>query len=355
MNAPIADDILFERRGCAGFVTLNRPQALNALTHDMVLRLRAQLDAWAGEPAVARVIVVGAGERAFCAGGDIRALYELGRNGEHQRALAFWHDEYVLNATVKRYPKPYVALVDGIVMGGGVGISVHGSHRIAGDKFLFAMPEVGIGLFPDIGATWFLPRLPGEFGAFCALTGERVRAADALAVGIASHKVASAQFPDLAAALCEGGDIDVILAGFAEPAGEGPLAARRAAIDRLFAADRVEDILGRLDACTGADADWAAAVAAAIRSKAPLSLKVALAQMRRGRAWSFEACLRTEYRLVSRFVYEHDYYEGVRAVIIDKDNRPRWRPPTLADVTEADVEAHFAPLENEIELPCPSR
>ena len=167
------DDILFERRGAAGIVTLNRPKALNAVTHAMVLALRAQLTRWADDPAVTRVVITAAGGRAFSAGGDIRALYDLGKAGRHDEALQFWRDEYPLNAAIKNYRKPYIALIDGIAMGGGVGVSVHGSHRVAGDRFSFAMPEVGIGFFPDVGATWFLPRMPGELGTYCALTGER--------------------------------------------------------------------------------------------------------------------------------------------------------------------------------------
>src|SRR6266850_5940129 len=178
-------DILFARRGAAGIVTLNRPRALNAVTHEMVRALARQLGEWADDAAVTRVVITAAGERAFSAGGDIRALYELGRAGRQAEMLTFWRDEYPLNTVIKRYPKPYVALIDGIVMGGGVGVSVHGSHRVAGDKYLFAMPEVSIGFFPDVGATFFLPRLPGEIGTYCALTGERFGIADGVGAGIA--------------------------------------------------------------------------------------------------------------------------------------------------------------------------
>src|SRR5579885_1264537 len=239
----MTDEILFERRGAAGVVTLNRPAALDAVTHGMVLRLRAQLEAWAADDAVTRVVVTANGERAFSAGGDIRALTELGRAGRKDEMLQFWRDEYPLNAFIKNYPKPYIALIDGIVMGGGVGVSVHGGHRVAGDRFSFAMPEVSIGFFPDVGATWFLPRLPGEFGAYCALTGERVGAADAVAAGIATHRAASSRLADLADALCGAAPVDATLAGFAEPGGEGKLAPHRAAIDRLFTGRRIEDIL----------------------------------------------------------------------------------------------------------------
>jgi enoyl-CoA hydratase len=334
----MTDDILFERRGAAGLVTLNRPQALNAVTHDMVRRLRAQFDAWANDAAIARVVIAAAGERAFSAGGDIRHLYDLGQAGRHAEALQFWRDEYPLNVAIKNYRKPYVALIDGLVMGGGVGVSVHGSHRVAGDRFSFAMPEVGIGFFPDVGATWFLPRLPGELGAYCGLTGERFNSADACAAGIATHRIASTRFPAL---------LDGLHSAFAEPAGEGPVVARRAAIDRLFAGNSVEGILAALDreaASGSADAEWAKKTAATMRTKSPLSLKLALAQVRRGKTYNFETCMRAEFRIVSRVIHGSDFYEGVRAVIVDKDNAPRWRPATLAEVSEAEVERHFAPL-----------
>src|SRR5579871_4599897 len=201
MHAP-GSDILFERRGAAGVVTLNRPAALNAVTHGMVRALRTALEGWRDDPAVTRVIVTAAGERAFSAGGDLRRLYDLGQAGQYEAALHFWRDEYALNAAIKHYPKPYVALIDGIVMGGGVGVSIHGSHRVAGDRFQFAMPEVGIGFFPDVGATWFLPRLPGALGAWCALTAERLHAASAVASSLATHRVPSATFADLIEGLC---------------------------------------------------------------------------------------------------------------------------------------------------------
>jgi enoyl-CoA hydratase len=346
MDSP-ACDILFERRGAAGIVTLDRPKALNAVTHDMVRALARQLEAWARDGAVTRVIVTAAPGRAFSAGGDLRALYDLGQAGRQAEALMFWRDEYPLNTLIKRYPKPYVALIDGIVMGGGVGVSVHGSHRVAGDRFQFAMPEVGIGFFPDVGATWVLPRMPGELGTWVALTGDRLNSADAVSSGIATHQVRSDRFADLADALCGNIPVDATLAAFAEPAGEGPVTARRAALDRHFAADSVEDILGRLDA---AGEEWAAATAASIRCKSPTSLKIALAQVRRGRDWSFEQCMACEFRIVSRIVYGHDFYEGIRAVIVDKDNAPRWRPAALGEVAESDVERHFAPLEHELRL-----
>jgi enoyl-CoA hydratase len=347
-------DILFERRGAAGVVTLNRPDALNAVTHAMVLALAEQLRAWETDAAITRVVVTAAGGRAFSAGGDLRALYDLGRAGRYDEALRFWWDEYRLNAVIKRYRKPYVSLVDGVMMGGGVGIAIHGSHRVAGDGFRFAMPEVGIGFFPDIGATWFLPRLAGEAGTYCALTGERIDAADAAALGIATHRVPSARLPDLLDALCSAVLVDALLAAFAEPAAAGgPLQSHRPAIDRDFAPDRVEDILSALDAASLAatpNAGFSRRTAATIRTKSPTSLKIALAQLRRGERLDFEACLRTEFRIVSRVATGHDFYEGIRAVIVDKDHNPAWRPPTLDSVSDADVAGYFAPVARELDL-----
>jgi enoyl-CoA hydratase len=347
-------EVLFERRGAAGLITLNRPQALNAVTLEMVRALRRQLDAWRDDPAITRVIIMGAGDRAFSAGGDLRQVYESGRNGRQQEALIYWREEYALNTVIKYYPKPYVALLDGIVMGGGVGISVHGSHRVAGDKFMFAMPEVNIGFFPDVGATWFLPRMPGQLGTYCALTGERLRADDAVVSGIATHRVPSARNADLLEGLCGNGSIDAILGAFAVPAGGGPIAARSGVIDRVFANDTVEAILENLDLVASSGevhAAWAEATAKTIRSRSPTSLKIALSQVQRGKTMSFEDCVRTEFRIVSRIVYGSDFYEGVRATIIDKDNAPKWQPASLAEVTTAEVERYFAPLNGELELP----
>jgi len=253
-------EILFERRGAAGIVTLNRTQALNALTYAMVLALRARLDQWAADAAVTRVVIQAAGGRAFSAGGDIRALYDLNRAGRVDEAIDFWRKEYPLNVAIKHYPKPYIALVDGICMGGGVGVSLHGSHRVAGDHFAFAMPEVGIGFFPDVGATYLLPRLPGKIGTYMALTGNRLGPADAVAFGVATHRVPSARLSDLLEALCPDEDVNETLVAFAVDPGPALLAPRRAVIDRMFAGGTVEAILQALDreaAGQGADADFA--------------------------------------------------------------------------------------------------
>ena len=349
-----SDDLLFERRGAAGLITLNRPHALNAVSLAMVRELTRQLAEWETDPAVTRVIVASRDPRAFSAGGDVRALYDLGRAGRFDEALGYFREEYALNTHIKSYRKPYVALIDGIVMGGGVGISVHGSHRVAGDKFAFAMPEVGIGFFPDVGATWFLPRLPGRLGTYCALTGERLDGADAVVAGIATHRVPSARFPNLIESLCDADPVEESLAACAQSPARGAAAARRNAITAWFEADQVEEILGALDAegaMQGPNAAFAAETAALMRTKSPTSLKLALAQMRRGATLDFAECMRTEFRIVSRVVRGHDFYEGVRAVIIDKDQAPQWQPASLAAVDPAEVERHFAPVGHELELP----
>ena len=334
-------EILCERQGCAGLITLNRPQALNALTLTMVREMRRALDSWEQDPAVTRVVVTGAGEKAFCAGGDIRRIYELGMAGRQDEALNFWREEYELNIRIKRYGKPYVALIDGIVMGGGVGVSLHGSHRVAGERALFAMPEVGIGFFPDVGATYALPRLPDETGTYLAVTGERIRAADMAALGLATHFVRSQDMGALRDALTRDEPVDAALASVAIDQGPGALEAVRPVIARCFSAESVPAILARLDA---EDTEFARKTAAAMRAKSPTSLVLAFEQMRRGATLSFEEALRTEFRIVSRICRGHDFYEGVRAVIIDKDGAPRWQPASLADVTPAAIEAYFADL-----------
>jgi enoyl-CoA hydratase len=346
-------EVLCERRGAAGVVTLNRPQALNAITHGMVLEMRRALEAWATHPEVMRVVVTAAGERAFCSGGDIRHLYDLGQAGRHEEALRFWRDEYALNVRIKRYPKPYVSLIDGIVMGGGVGVSLHGSHRVAGERYQFAMPEVGIGFFPDVGATYALPRLPGETGTYLALTGERVRTADALALGLATHAVRSAALPEVKEALIAGEPVDETLARFRHDPMAAPLAAERETIDRCFGGADLSAILASLDEAASRGSEFARTAAATIRSKSPPSLVVALEQMRRGRDLSFEDAMRTEFRIVSRIIEGPDFYEGVRAAVIDKDGAPRWCPASLDELdAQAVVAHHFAALgAAELELP----
>ena len=333
-------EVLFERRGALGLITLNRPKALNALTRDMCLAMKAQLDSWATDAAIKAVAIRGAGEKAFCAGGDIRALYESGK-AHTPYALEFYRDEYILNAAVKHFPKPYVALMHGINMGGGVGVSVNGSHRVAAESLTFAMPETGIGLFPDVGGSYFLPRCPGQIGMFLGLTGARLKTPDAIYAGIATDFVPSSRWDTLIQALADGTDPGTAIAAAKDTVPDTFLLEHRATVDRIFALGSVEEILSALDA---EHEDWTDDTAKTIRSKSPTSLKVAFAQIRKGKSLEFDDCMRMEYRMVNRIVAGHDFYEGVRAVIIEKDNAPRWQPFDLSAVTQADVDAYFAPL-----------
>lgn len=335
-----AEDILFEARGALGLITLNRPQALNALTLDMIHRMSDRLEAWSGDADIRAVLIRGAGEKAFCAGGDIRALYRQDAESE-TFARRFFRDEYRLNRTIFRYPKPYVALIDGIAMGGGVGVSVHGSHRVVCDTSLFAMPETGIGMFPDVGGSWFLPRCPGEIGMFLGLVGKGLKAADCLHAGIAEANVPMARHEDLIAALASGQTPEDALASLHTDPGPAPIAEHRAKIDRCFGVGSVVEILAALE---HAGDGWAQAIRDELLRKSPFALEVAYRQLRRGRDLDFEDCLVMEYRISQRIVHSHDFREGVRAAIIDKDQAPRWDPPSLAEVDDARVEACFAPL-----------
>ncbi len=346
-------EVLFERRGRAGVITLNRPRALNALSHAMVRLIHPQLRAWAEDDGIDCVVLKATGEKAFCAGGDIRAIYDLGRAGNAEEALLFWYEEYLLNHFIGTYPKPYVSLIDGICMGGGFGLSAHGTYRVAGDRYLFAMPEVNIGLFPDVGGTYVLPRVPAFRGVYLALTGARIRAADAKAMGLATHVVSSARFADLETALAEGGDIGATLDTFAAPPAPAPLDAHGALIRDVFGRADMADILAALDAeaqATGEAADFARKAADAIRAACPTSLAITMEQMRRGPSLTLGGALATEYRVVNRVARGHDFYEGVRAIIVDKDNSPRWQPASLGDVAPSVIAAHFAPIEAELPL-----
>jgi enoyl-CoA hydratase len=342
-------EVLAERRGCAGWLTLNRPRALNALNLGMVRAIANALDEWERDASVARVVVTGAGGRAFCAGGDIRLLYEQGRAGDHGAQLAFWREEYLLNRRIKRYSKPYVALIDGIVMGGGVGLSAHGSHVIAGEGFGFAMPEVGIGFFPDVGATWLLPRLPRRAGVYLALTGARASAGDAVALGLAQALAPSARMGELAIALEDPEPLDAIVAQFAAPAPASALSAEAAQIENCFSHATPGQIIAALGEAARAGSAFAKAAQEAMLAKSPTSQAIALRQMEAGLSLSFEEAMALEFRVVSRICRGHDFYEGVRAVIVDKDNRPQWRPGAADEVSNADIAAYFAPLgENEL-------
>lgn len=338
------EDVLFEKRGSLGLITLNRPKALNALTLDMVHAMRAQLDAWRDDRGIELVLIKGAGERAFCAGGDIRALHDSGKAGTPY-VIDFYAHEYKLNRVIKRYPKPYIALINGIVMGGGVGVSVHGQYRVAGEGCVFAMPETGIGLFPDVGGTYFLPRLPGETGMYMALTGARLDVTDAKHAGVATHVVPAAKHEELIAALAENKrPLEQTLSQFAVIAdNKSKIAGLQEWIDGHFVHDTLEGVFDSLENGRSLFADQ---TLKSLQTKSPTSLKVTFRQIREGKKLSFEDAMRLEFRLTNRFMRGHDFYEGVRAVIVEKDNAPKWQPPTIKGVSKDDVAAYFAPLPN---------
>jgi enoyl-CoA hydratase/carnithine racemase len=334
------DEIRFERVGRAGIVTLTRPKALNALSHGMVGALAKALAAWEDDPAVAMVLVLGEG-RAFCAGGDIMQVYQARAAGKPPPA-DFFADEYRLNAHIQRYRKPYVALIDGIVMGGGVGISFHGSHRVLTENAQFAMPEVGIGFFPDVGGSHLLPPL-GAFGTYLALTGNRIGPGDVLGCGMATHGIRAADRTALIERLVLDGDPDAALPAFSVPMARETDASALSAIDRHFSPPSLEAVVAGLEAAAGADA-FAGETLATLRSRSPTSMAVAFRQIEKGRGLSMPACMNMEFRILNRMLAGHDFYEGIRAAIVDKDRRPRWRPAELAMVDAADIDAYFAPL-----------
>jgi enoyl-CoA hydratase len=339
----MTEDVVCRKEGALGRITLNRPKALNALTYDMCVATKTALDGWANDAGVKAVAIDAVPGRAFCAGGDIRALYDDGT----KYAPQFYAAEYRMNVRIKHYPKPYVALIDGICMGGGVGVSVHGSHRAVSENVIFAMPETAIGFFPDIGASYVLPRLPGELGMYLALTGARLKAADMIYAGIATHYVASAKMGAIATRLAAGETPDNILDELSEHPGEAPLAQRRAAIDRAFAASSVENILQSLER----EGDWGTETATGLRAKSPTALKVTFRLMREGKQLAFDDCLRLEYRLALHAAVSHDFREGVRAVVVDKDQAPKWNPPMLEQISDAAIAAWLAPLgANELKL-----
>ncbi len=342
--APADPGARYERRGAAGFIVLDRPKALNALTLAMVRVIDEALDSFERDDRVAHVVIASAGGRAFCAGGDIRLIYQQGKAGDHAAQLAFWREEYQLNRRIKRFSKPYVALIDGIVMGGGVGLCAHGSHRVASELCVFAMPEVGIGFFPDVGATFALPRLPHRIGAYLAATGLRAEAGDVVALGVAQRFVPSASFAELARALEGRGPLDEILAGFAGPPPAPKIMAEAAHIEAWFARLDRQAILGALAGAAESGSSFARSALAAMQEKSPTSQAIALRQMELGADLSFEEAMRVEFRIVSRICRGHDLYEGVRATIIDKDQSPQWRPRPDEALDERAIAAYFDPL-----------
>lgn len=352
----MSDVVIHRQEGQVGRLTLNRPKALHALNLEMCEIVLDALQRWAGDDTVAMVMVDHAEEtRGFCAGGDIRMLAESGA-GDASEARAFFAAEYRMNTAIKRFPKPYLALMDGVTMGGGVGLSVHGTHRVATERTLFAMPETGIGLFPDVGGGWFLPRLRGRLGTWLALTGARLKGLDVAAAKVATHFLPSEMLPHLKrqvlSADYSGGAAEMlgeILSQNTHSVPAGSFEPHLDAMGRCFGFDTAEEIVAALEA---EDSDWAREQLETLATKSPETVKVALRQLREGaRMEDFEDNMAMEYRIGWRKVQSHDFQEGVRAVIIDKDNAPVWSPARLEEVSDEDVARYFAPLgENELKF-----
>ncbi|MBX4939607.1 enoyl-CoA hydratase/isomerase family protein [Rhizobium binae] len=341
-------EVIIERRGTAGIIRLNRPRALNSLTLAMIRRITQALDGFARDADVAAVVAIGEGERGFCAGGDIRALHESARAGDGL-AGTFWREEFRLNHMIAVYPKPYVALMDGITMGGGVGLSSHGRHRIVTERTRLAMPETGIGYVPDVGATWLLPKAPGEAGTWLGLTGLDIDAADAIHARLADIRIASSRLGDVIETLSglprgsSSGDVDGVLQLYAEPPGESRLRQNAPMIDRAFRFDSVEEILAAL---AGEDGEFAAETRRVLLTRSPTSLKLALQLLRAGRrSASLAECLGRELGACLRMLNNPDFFEGIRAAVIDKDRNPKWSPASVEAVEAAAVERFLQPAE----------
>ena len=331
------DTVITSRDGRVGRILLNRPRALNALDLSMIRACADILETWRDDPHVDAVVIEGAGDRAFCAGGDIRALRDGQLSGDRASVDRFFIEEYALNLTIATYPKPYIALIDGICMGGGIGLSVHAPYRVATEHAGFAMPETAIGFFPDIGATFLLPRLPGALGIYLGLTGLRVTGSEAVHVGLATHFTRRERLADLSAALARDGV--AALACHNEPLPPFSLADERAAIDHCFSADTVSEIVGRLGA---AKAEWAEAALAALRSVSPSALHFTLRALRQGRNLTLKQALDAEFALTRTTMVYPDFAEGVRAMVVDKDRTPAWQLRRIEDVDPAVINTLFA-------------
>ncbi|EMS96792.1 3-hydroxyisobutyryl-CoA hydrolase [Agrobacterium tumefaciens str. Cherry 2E-2-2] len=334
--------VIVEKRGGAGVIRLNRPKAINSLTLPMVRDLFQALQRFEEDAGVSCVVLTGEGDRGLCAGGDVRIIHDLGKAGDPQ-VLDFWREEFPLNYRIARFGKPYIALMDGIVMGGGVGISAHGSHRIVTERTKLAMPETGIGYFPDVGGSWLLPRAPGECGTWLGLTGNAVTAADAIYAGFADYLVPSDRLDGLVQDLSQAADTDSIetaIAAHAVEAGEGVLSINRDIIDATFRFDTVEEIFEALSARHDA---FSRETLEVLQKRSPTSLKLTLKLLRLGReSASLIECLEREFAAGTEILRQHDFYEGVRAALVDKDRNPRWQPARLEEVREEDIAPYFA-------------
>ncbi|MFH1340813.1 MAG: enoyl-CoA hydratase/isomerase family protein [Pseudomonadota bacterium] len=340
-------DLIARREGAAGVIRLNRPKAINAVTLEMFRDIDKALDAFEADPAVGVILLEGAGERGLCAGGDIRALYEDSKvKGDLGKTL--WREEYILNARIAKFPKPYVSFMDGIVMGGGVGLSAHSSHRVVTERTKLAMPEVGLGFFPDVGGTWLLARSPGEIGTYFGLTGQTMNGPDAVYAGFADAVVPSGRLAALREALTKlrpgatAAEVKGVIDGLATGEMSGPVAAIEPQIDRWFGHDRMQDIVAALQADSS---ELAQATFKTLNEKSPRGMVVALKLLRLARASSsLEECLVREYRAALEVFASDDFREGVRAAVIDKDRNPKWSPPGIEDVTPEMVAPYFAEI-----------
>ncbi|WP_409189125.1 enoyl-CoA hydratase/isomerase family protein [Bradyrhizobium sp. RDM4] len=336
MSSVEEGDLVARVEGAAGIIRLNRPKAINAVTLEMFRDIEKALDRFEADRAVAVILLEGAGERGLCAGGDIRALWESSKvNGDLGKIL--WREEYILNARIKTFPKPYVALMDGIVMGGGVGLSAHAGHRVVTDRTRLAMPEVGLGFFPDVGGTWLLSRSPGEIGSYFGLTGQTMNGPDAIHAKFADAVVPAAKWPELREALTRvrqgatAAEVSKLINAFASGETAGPVAAKQPIIDALFGFDRMEDIFSALERD---GSEFARATLKTLNEKSPRGMVVTLKLLRLARtASSLEECLVREYRAALEVFRSDDFREGVRAAVIDKDRKPAWSPPRIEDVT----------------------
>ena len=339
-----SDDIVSRVDNGVGYVTLNRPKAINSLNQSMVDGLRAVLTDWEHDDAISAVVLAGAGERGLCAGGDVVAIYHSAR-GDGTAARRFWYDEYLMNGQIGRFPKTYVALMDGIVMGGGVGVGAHANTRVVTDTSKVAMPEVGIGFIPDVGGAYLLSRAPGSLGLHAALTGAPFSGADAIALGFADHFVAHDQLDALRQSIADAGVEQAIATHAVEPP-PSELAAHRDWIEECYAGDTVADIV---DALRGHGAGPASDAADLIATRSPIALSVTLAAVRRAATLdTLEDVLAQDYRVSSASLRSHDLVEGIRAQLVDKDRNPTWSPASLSEVSAADVEAYFAPVDDEL-------
>ncbi len=338
-------DILFEKIDRCGVITLNRTKVLNALSYDMIAALTPNYVAWDQDLDIYCIVMRSNDPRGFSAGGDLRALYDLWKRGDIKTILELYGTEYQNNWTLEKFTKPNIALIDGVVMGGGVGICLFGTHRVAGKNLKLAMPEVGIGFFPDVGASHFLSRMPGQCGMYLALTGRPVDQADAYYLGYVTHCIDADKFDAITKALCDAQTVDELLNPMHEEPGQGEVQRIQPVIDRIFGADSVEAIIEGLLSETGETADWCKACASEISKKSPVSLKVAFRQLREGVHWDLEQALKMDHRIACRFMTHDQLFEGIRAAIIDKDQAPNWVPKALEDVGDDVVDAYFAPLD----------